>query len=120
MTSEPTAWLVSDGRVLASASVARTRGERRVGLRGRSSHEGAFVLDPCRWIHSFGMEFELDVAYLDAQGRVLKTVHMKRHRLGAPMPSARSVVEANSGAFARWGLRVGDVIEVRTNHGSRP
>jgi uncharacterized membrane protein (UPF0127 family) len=30
-----------------------------------------------------------------------------------PVPRARSVVEAEAGAFARWGLHVGDRIEVR-------
>jgi uncharacterized membrane protein (UPF0127 family) len=38
---------------------------------------------------------------------------MSRHRLGAPVPKAQLVVEAQAGAFARWGLQVGDVVEVR-------
>jgi len=38
---------------------------------------------------------------------------MHRHRVGIPVGRARSVVEAEAGAFARWGLRVGDVVEVR-------
>ena len=28
---------------------------------------------------------------------------------------ARWVIEAEAGAFARWGLRVGDLVEVRTD-----
>ncbi len=120
MTSEPTAWLVSEGRVLASASIASTRTERRVGLRGKNSCDGAFVLDRCRWIHTLGMNFDLDVAYLDASGRVIKTVRMGCNRVGAPVIHARVVVEAASGAFARWGLRVGDVVEIRANIGDRP
>lgn len=72
------------------------------------------MLDPCRWVHTVGVRFPLDVAYLDADGVVVKTVHMHRHRIGVPVPRARRVVEATEGAFARWGLRVGDVVEVRT------
>ena len=120
MTSEPTAWLVTEGRVLASASIARTHTERRVGLRGRNSCDGAFVLEACRWVHTLGMRFDLDVAYLDANGRVIKTVRMGRYRVGAPVIDARVVVEAASGSFARWGLRVGDVVEIRANIGDRP
>ena len=120
MTSEPTAWLMTEGRVLASASIASTRTERRVGLRGKKACDGAFVLDPCRWIHTLGMNFDLDVAYLDESGRVIKTVRMGRNRVGAPVIHARVVVEAASGAFARWGLRVGDVVEIRANIGDRP
>ena len=107
------AWLVCDARVLASAEVAETRRERRRGLLGRSSIEGAFVIEPCRWIHTIGMKFAIDVAYLDAHGVVVKTIQMQRFRMGIPVWNARSVIEAEAGAFGRWGLRVGDEIEVR-------
>jgi uncharacterized protein len=107
------AWLVCDARVLASADVASTRRERRRGLLGRSSIEGAIVIEPCRWIHTIGMKFPIDVAYLDADGIVVKTIQMQRFRVGIPVWNAHSVIEAEAGAFGRWGLRVGDEIEVR-------
>ncbi len=107
------AWIVSDGRVLASAEVAVGRKERNKGLLGRESFEGALVLERCRWIHTVGMKFPLDVAYLDRDGVVVKTIHMHRHRVGAPVFRATTVVEAEGGAFARWGLHVGDIVEVR-------
>lgn len=107
------AWIVSDGIVMASAEVTTDRRSRNKGLLGREGLDGAFVVDGCRWIHTFGMKFPLDVAYLDADGNVLKTVRMHRNRLGAPVPRSRSVIEAEAGAFARWGLHVGIVIELR-------
>ena len=97
------AWLVSDGRVLASAEVAEDRRARARGLLHRDSLEGALVLDPCRWVHTLGMRFPLDVAYLDADGVVVKTVHMHRHRLGVPVFRSRLVVEAREGAFRPLG-----------------
>jgi uncharacterized membrane protein (UPF0127 family) len=108
-----TAWLVSDGRVLASVQVASSRADRRHGLLGRDEMEGALLLERTRWVHTVGMRFPVDVAYLDAEGNVLKTVRMSRHRIGVPVAKARSVVEAEAGAFARWGLHVGDRLEVR-------
>ena len=112
--SEPSAWLVCDGRVLASARVAENAADRRRGLLGQSSFNGALVLQRCRWVHTIGMRFALDVAYLDANGIVIKTVQMHRHRIGAPVLRASRVLEAELGAFARWGLRMGDRVEVRT------
>jgi len=107
-------WLVTeDARVLASADVADSGAERRRGLLGRHEVEGALVLRPCRWIHTVGMRFPIDVAYLDERGVVIKTMQMHRHRVGVPVWRARQVIEAQAGAFARWGLHVGDVIEVR-------
>ena len=79
------AWLVTEGRVLASCEIADGRRERGRGLLGRDGIEGALVLDPCRWVHTIGMRFPLDVAYLDEDGVVVKTVHMRRHRVGVPV-----------------------------------
>jgi uncharacterized membrane protein (UPF0127 family) len=106
-------WIVAEGRVLASADVASDRSSRTKGLVGRDHLDGALVLRPCRWIHTIGMRFPIDVAYLDSDGVVVKTLRMRRGRLGIPVWHARTVVEAEAGAFARWGLRVGDVLEIR-------
>jgi uncharacterized membrane protein (UPF0127 family) len=107
------AWLVSDARVLASAEIAESRSHRRRGLLGRTDLDGALVIRPCRSVHTLGMKFPIDVAFVDADGVVMKTLQMPQHRLGLPVPKARIVIEAKAGAFARWGLRVGDVVEVR-------
>lgn len=107
------AWLVSNARVLASAEVAETKATRSRGLLGRTGLDGAFVLRPCRWVHTIGMKFPIDVAFLDADGMVVRISRMRRHRMGLPVARARIVIEAEAGAFGRWGLHVGDVIEIR-------
>ncbi len=107
------AWIVSAGRVLASAELALSRRERRTGLIGRVDLDGAYVIDRCRWIHTIGVKFPLDIAYLDDEGTVIKIVAMPRWRIGVPVQQARTVVEARAGAFDRWGLRSGDTIEIR-------
>lgn len=99
--------------MLASAEIAESRSDRRRGLLGRTDFGGAMVIRPCRAVHTLGMKFPIDVAFIDADGVVMKTLQMPRHRLGLPVPKARLVIEAQAGAFARWGLHVGDVIEVR-------
>ncbi|HUF98405.1 MAG TPA: DUF192 domain-containing protein [Ilumatobacter sp.] len=110
------AWLVTeDARVLASAEVADSRATRRRGLLGRDHLDGAIVLSPCRWVHTIGMQFPIDVAFLDQDGVVVKTMQMRQRRIGVPVWHARLIVEAEAGAFARWGLRVGDVVSVRPN-----
>jgi uncharacterized membrane protein (UPF0127 family) len=108
------AWLVSDARVLASAEVASSRAGRRRGLLHRDGLEGAMVLTSCRWVHTVGMRFALDIAYVDGEGTVVKTARMRRHRVGWPVTQASWVIEAEAGAFERWGLHVGDAVELRT------
>ncbi len=113
MTTE--AWIVSAGRVLASAHIAADRAERRRGLLGRDSFDGAFVLPQCRSVHTIGMRFPIDVAFLDTDHRVNKIISMKRFRVCIPVRQPTTVIEAQSGAFERWGVRIGDVIDIRTS-----
>lgn len=107
-------WLVTDdARVLASAEVADARSARRKGLLGRDGLDGALVLRPCRWVHTIGMRFPVDVAFVSDEGVVVKTMQMHQRRVGVPVWRATTVIEAEAGAFGRWGLRVGDVVEIR-------
>lgn len=106
-------WLVVDDRVLATLEVADGRRARRRGLLGRDGIEGALLLRPARSVHTFGMRFAIDVAHLDREQRVVRMTTMKPGRLGAYVGRSRSVLEAEAGAFARWGLVEGDRVEFR-------
>ena len=105
------AWLLRDGEVLASLEVADDRRLRRRGLLGRDGIEGALLLVPARSVHSIGMRFAIDVAWLDRDLTVLRTAQLARHRMTRPVVKAHSVLEAEAGSFARWSLQVGDQLE---------
>ena len=105
-------WLVRDGEVLASVEVADSFRGRGRGLLGRNGIEGAILLKPARSVHTIGMRFPIDVAFVDREMVVVRTVRMPRHRLGRPCIKACQVIEAEAGAFDRWGLRVGDQLDV--------
>ena len=53
------------------------------------------------------------MAFVDDDGVVIKIVRMQRWRIGMPVKQASWVIEASTGAFERWGLSVGDVVELR-------
>ncbi|CAB4864776.1 unannotated protein [freshwater metagenome] len=107
------AWLMSEARVFASIDVADDHRARAKGLLGRTGIEGALAIPRCRWVHTIGMRFPIDVAYVNDQNLVIKTVTMHRHRIGVPVMKSRLVIEAEAGAFERWGLHLGDPIEIR-------
>lgn len=106
-------WLVSSGRVLASARRASNRTERRRGLIGEATVAEPLVLEPCMWIHTVGMKTAIEVVYVNAGHEVIATESMKRWRVGAPVRGSRMVVEAAPGSLERWDLKVGDILEVR-------
>ena len=107
------AWLLRDGEVLASLEIAESRRDRRRGLLGRDGIDGAILLRPARSVHTVGMRFPIDVAFCDADLRVVRVVRMPRHRVSRPVWRSRAVIEAEAGAFDRWKLRPGDELEVK-------
>ena len=107
------AWLVREGQVLASLEIATSMRERSRGLLGRDGVEGAILLRPAKSVHTLGMRFPIDVAFLDGDLRVVRVTTMRPWRLGLPVLSAHAVLEAEAGAFASWALVAGDTLEVR-------
>lgn len=111
-------WLVRDGKVLAGLEVADSRRSRRRGLLGREGLDGAMLLRPAKAVHTVRMRFPIDVAYCADGGDedrlvVLKVRTMERNRVGLPLLRARCVLETEAGVMRAWGVRSGDVLEVR-------
>ncbi|MFF0437662.1 DUF192 domain-containing protein [Streptomyces sp. NPDC004327] len=92
--------------------IAATYGARRRGLLGRDGIDGALLITPTNSIHTFGMRFTLDIAYLDRSFTVLDVVTMRPGRLGMVRWRGRHVLEAEGGAMAGWGLRRGVSVRV--------
>ncbi len=95
--------ILPDGRVV-SCLLAASFFQRLRGLLGRDEGflgGGVLCLMPCSDIHTFGMRYPIDVAFLDAQGAVLLV------RRGMPAgrrlkcPGAAMVLE-RVGNDSRW------------------
>jgi uncharacterized membrane protein (UPF0127 family) len=106
-------WLVRDGEVLATLEIAESHRSRARGLLGRDDFDGALLLRPAKSVHTIGMRFPIDVAFVDHNLVVLRTVRMSPWRLGLPCWKANGVIEAEAGTFASWELRAGDRLEVK-------
>ncbi len=106
-------WLLREGEVLAAAEMADSFVARNKGLIGRSEYEGAFLIPRTSGaLHSVGMRFALDVAFLDRDLAVVDTVLLTPWHITRPRRRCRTVLEAQSGAFERWRLRPGDRLEL--------
>ena len=70
------------------------------------------MIPRCRWVHTFGMRFPIDIAYLDADCTVTAITTMPPNRLGMIHRSAVAVVESYAGQMNTWGIRTGDVLDV--------
>lgn len=100
--------------ILASRVVwAGSSAARRRGLLGRDSlnpDEGIYIV-PCEWVHTFGMRFPIDIAFLHRDGRVLAVHHaLKPKRLSKLVFRAHGVLELAAGRLAETQTEVGHII----------
>lgn len=109
--------LVVDGRDVAPVRLARSYHERRRGLLGTDGLDGALWVEPCKQVHTIRMRYPIDVAHIARDGTVLTTRTLSPWRVGALRLRARVVVEAEAGAFARWGLRPGSRVAAQDRGG---
>ncbi|MCH8990751.1 MAG: DUF192 domain-containing protein [Acidobacteria bacterium] len=106
-----------EDRVIARRIVrVETSAERRRGLLGREQldpDEGIYIV-PCEWIHTFGMKFPIDVAFLASDGRVLAMHHgLRPRRLSKIVLRAEGVLELAAGRLRESGTIVGDHVLFR-------
>jgi len=83
------------------------------GLLGKPSlTEGeGLLLHPCKAVHMWGMKFPIDVAFLDASGRVIATYENLEPGQRTPYHRpARYALELPAGTLARTGTADGDFL----------
>ena len=96
-----------------SVEVADHGATRRRGLLGRkelSQEEGLWIV-PCESVHTFGMQFPIDLIYLDRNKQVKKVrSNVPPWRLSACL-SAHSILELASGTIIKTQTMPGDRLE---------
>ena len=103
----------TSGVVASSVEIAWTHSERRRGLLGRDrlAPDRALVITSCYSVHTIGMRFEIDVAFVDGSGRVRKIVNaMPKWRIAGCM-DATVTIEFAAGVL-NGVLAVGDRVHL--------
>ena len=105
------------GQLLASdAEIARDSTSRKRGLLGRDSlaRGAALIIAPCQGVHTFGMQFAIDIVAVDREGRVVKSLRRVRPRRIALAWSAFAFIELPAGALDDLAVLNGDRIVAMT------
>lgn len=94
------------GRVrLATSYFARLR-----GLLGSRPGAIPLLLSPSNSVHAVGMTYTLDVASIDAAGRVVHVSRLRPFGLTRARRGVTCVLEATSGSFQALGVSAGVVL----------
>ena len=108
---------VTRGTTIAEdVAIADTHLKRLRGLIGRPPLGAgeALVIRPSQGIHTFFMGYPIDVAYVDADGRVIRILHSIRpYRFGPIDIRARYVIEFAAGALQGAATTEGDIVAIR-------
>lgn len=101
--------------VAAHVEIAATPWRRFVGLMFRRELPDGhgLALAPCNSIHMFFMRIALDVAFLDADGRVVRAYHgIKPWRVSRIVRGAKAAVELPAGTLRAAGIERGAVLRL--------
>jgi len=94
---------------VAGSNVKRSKG--LLGRKGLDHGEGMWII-PCEAIHTFFMQFPIDLIYLDRKHRVKKTrTAVPAWRLSVCF-SAHSVLELPAGTVQETRTERGDLLEI--------
>jgi uncharacterized protein len=111
---------VTRDRILADrAERASSFRQRLVGLLGRAHLPvgEALLITPCNSIHTFFMRMAIDVAFLDAEGVIVKQLGaLPPWRATSVYRHAHSVLELPAGTLQASGTREGDRLSLERVH----
>ena len=83
-------------QAFVEARVLCSWGEKLKGLLGSGPDAGAVVLTKCSSVHTFGMGYDLDLAFVGERGEVLKALHRVSPGRAASCEGASCVLERPS------------------------
>ena len=105
--------LIRKTHLASNVEIAGSGGKRTKGLLGRKSlapGEGMWIV-PCEAVHTFGMQFPIDLVYLDRGLRIKKLrSSVAPWRLSACL-SAHSILELPAGTIRESQSQPGDLLE---------
>jgi uncharacterized membrane protein (UPF0127 family) len=104
------------GERVEVADTARARSRGLLGSDGWRGRDG-MLLSPCRNVHTFGMRYPIDVAFLDAEDVVLKVVHGQRPGRVSPVAwRARRALELPAGRLLETSTEAGDRLLIESGN----
>ena len=106
----------SQDKVIAQeVSVANTFLKRLVGLLGRKGlpPQQGLIIKPSKMVHTFFMNFSLDLIFLDKQNRIVELVErIPPYRISPFVVKAEKVIELKAGIIESREVRIGDKLEI--------
>lgn len=102
-------------KIVTNIIRANTFLTRLKGLMGRKTlpRDTGLLLEPCDNVHTFHMQFPIDVIFLNQNNKVMHIEHsMKPNQVGKKVKGSQKVLEINAGLAAAANIQPGDVVDL--------
>lgn len=102
-------------RIINNIIHANTFLERLKGLMGKEElpKDTGLLLEPCDNVHTFHMQFPIDVLFLNHENEVMYIEHsMKPNQIGKKVKGSVKVLEVSGGIAAAMNIQPGDLIDL--------
>lgn len=101
--------------IFEKTKIAQSFLDRSIGLMGKShlNKNECLFIKQCNWIHTFFMNFSIDVIYL-SKNMIVKQIHFNipPWRMGTPVFSSKHVIECLAGKSNSLNIKIGDELYV--------
>ncbi len=108
--------LSKDIILLENVSIAKSFFSRLKGLLGKTdlSEGEGIVIKPCNAIHTMGMKFPIDVAFIDKNNEVIKVIReIPPGKFSPIVKKSVYVIESRENEFNERRLSIGDKLEIK-------
>lgn len=98
----------------SSVTTAFNFGQRAKGLLGKTKiEESALWIKPCNSVHTFFMNFPIDVIFVNENLKILKICeNLKPFKITNPFFKAKSAFEFYPGFLKKYSIKIGDQLHV--------
>ena len=78
----------------------------------KAPHHPAILIKPCNSIHTFFMNFDIDVLFINKDMEVIKRIDgLRQRKIIMPVKGATAVIEALAGTFKN--IEIGERFEIQ-------
>ena len=106
-------FIISENLEVANSYFKRLKG---LMFTKKLPEKNALKLIPCNQIHTFFMNYSIDVLYLDSDNNVIFCEeNLKPGKIGARVKNALSVIELPNGKIKKSNIKIGDSVIIQNN-----
>ncbi|HJP16144.1 MAG TPA: hypothetical protein QF762_04175 [Acidimicrobiales bacterium] len=107
-------WLLLEEKVLSSITTPKQSHHLGQITDEENATEGAELVMSAKLVHTFRKVSQMDAIFLDESFKILKIKTLTSSCIKFSPLKTKAIIKTRKGNASRWGIQVGDLLEVRS------